>query len=223
MKPEVISIDGPAASGKSTVARRVATELGYLYVDSGALYRGVTWQAQGRDMDLQDGIALAGMMDVMDMEFVAEDGAVAFRIDGVAPGLELRTEGVNHGVSPVAAQPEVRRRIVAWLRSLVRFGPLVVEGRDIGTVVFPEAGHKFYLDADAAERARRRHNEMQERREAAEVDFVKRSLERRDRIDSTRKTAPLACADGARVVDSTGMSIDEVVSVILAAIRAQAE
>lgn len=211
-----VAIDGPAASGKSTVSRRIAAELGYLYVDSGALYRAVTWRALRNNVDPRDRDAVASMLPECDFQFFVEDGAVCFTVDGVRPGMELRGKDVNDGVSHVAAMPEVRKQVVTWLRDMVRFGSVVMEGRDIGTAVFPEAPHKVYLDANPEERARRRHQEMVEQAgDAKSVDEVGESLRRRDVIDSTRKTDPLKIAADAMVIDSTGVHIDEVVQRIL--------
>jgi cytidylate kinase len=214
--PAVIAIDGPAASGKSTVARKVAKALGRLYVDSGALYRGVTWRVLRDGVEPADGPAVAAAMRAARFDFSVREGAVVFSVDGVEPGEALRTAEINRHVSPVAANPEVRRQVTAWLRDMVRHGPLVMEGRDIGTAVFPDAPHRFYLDASEEERARRRHAEAAA--QGASVEEVGRSLRRRDHIDSTRKTAPLRVAEGSVIVDTTGLSIDQVVERVLAAI-----
>lgn len=216
MKNKVIAIDGPAASGKSTVARRVASELGYLYVDSGALYRGVTWKALREKINAEDAGWLAGLVADIDIEFFIKGDAMYFRIDGVELGAELRTEAVNENVSQVSAVPEVRSQVHTWLRDMIRFGDLVMEGRDIGTVVFPEAEFKFYLDASPQERARRRHAEMGEAQNSVvSVEKVREGLERRDAIDSNRGNDPLAIAPEAVVIDSTSMSIEEVVQAII--------
>lgn len=215
MASSTIAIDGPSASGKSTIAKRVAQALGYCYVDSGSLYRGITWKALAAGVDTGDDSALSAMMDSMDISFFAANGAVGFRIDGVEPGTQLRSAEVDRHVSPVAAAPGVRSRIVAWLRGMTRFGELVIEGRDIGTVVFPDAVRKFYLDASPEERARRRHAELADKDRVASAMEVRDSLNRRDRIDSTRKTDPLKIADDAVVVDSTAMTVDAVTTFIL--------
>ncbi|MCE9615946.1 MAG: (d)CMP kinase [Lentisphaerae bacterium] len=214
----VVAIDGPAASGKSTVSRRLAGALGYLYVDSGALYRGVTWAALEQGIPGTDTARVLSCMAACRFAFEVADGAVVFTIDGFRPVGQLRTETVNRNVSPVAAVPEVRVQVVEWLRSLVRFGSLVMEGRDIGTKVFPASPFKFYLDAAPEERARRRHEEMAGQVSAAEVG---ESLKRRDLIDSRRQMDPLKVAADARVIDSTGMGVDDVVQVILADIEAR--
>jgi len=211
-----VAIDGPSASGKSTVARRVAGGLGALYVDSGSVYRAVTRVALENGVDTSSNSALAAMMDRVNIDFAVKDGAVCVRIDGRHVGPEIRTEAVNRHVSPVAAQPEVRRRIVEWLRGMADLGPLVMEGRDIGTVVFPDTPFKFYLDASPEERARRRHAESGA---GPTVDDVRSSLSRRDAIDSSRPVAPLQVARDAFVINTTSMSVDDVASAIVGRIR----
>ena len=215
MIPDVVAIDGPAASGKSTVARQVAAAVGSPYVDSGALYRGVTWLALENDTDPHDEAAVVALVDGAEITFFELDGAVRFRVDGRMLDSELRTEEVNGSVSVVAALPAVRTRVVGWLRGLTRFGKLVMEGRDIGTAVFPDAPHKFYLDASPEERARRRHAEMSNESDGPAEDLVRASLQRRDKVDSSREMDPLKVADGATRIDSTGMGIEDVVAVIL--------
>lgn len=216
---KVVAIDGPAASGKSTVSRRVAAQLGMLYVDSGALYRGVTFAALKAGVDTSDAAAVVDAMNSARFEFFIRDGGVRFSIDGVEPNTELRTDQINHHVSPVATVPEVRRQVTEWLRRMTEHGDLVMEGRDIGTAVFPDTEHKFYLDASAEERARRRHSEEEGTGHESSVDSIGESLKRRDRIDSTRVTDPLKVAPGACILDSTAMAIEEVVSLVLEKIR----
>ena len=219
MATDIIAIDGPSASGKSTVAQRVAAALGYIYVDSGSLYRGATWQALQDGIDPLDVEQAVKWVSTLKMDFRVEDGAVRFTVNGVEPGEELRSEAVRENVSPLSAIAEVRERIVESLRALPRFGNLVVEGRDIGSVVFPDARLKVYLDADPEERARRRQKDLVGRDEQVGVGDVLDSLKRRDDIDASRKTAPLKVAEGAEVVDTTNFSIDEVVSCIIAKCR----
>jgi len=215
----VVAIDGPAASGKSTVARKVAAGLDdALYVDSGAVYRGITWAALERGVDVHDAAAVERMLEDLDVGFFSRDGAVGFGIDGVEPGAAIRTPAVNDAVSPIAVIPAVRVQVVKWLQQMASLGPLVMEGRDIGTAVFPATPLKFYLDASPEERVRRRHREMVAER-AVEEDEVGESLLRRDKIDSSRKMDPLQVASGATRIDSTGMGIDDVVNAILAAVR----
>jgi cytidylate kinase len=220
MASEVIAIDGPSASGKSTVARRVAAALGWTYVDSGAMYRGVTWKALQDSVDTADSAAVAALVQASAIEVFVQQGAVRFTVDGTDPGAQIRSPAVNEHVSPVSAVPAVRARITALLRDATRFGNLVVEGRDIGTVVFPEAKYKFYIDASAEERARRRHAEM-DAKGAGSRDDVARSLSRRDTIDSGRKVAPLRIPEDAVVVDSTALTIEKVVELVLKRVERQ--
>jgi len=214
----VVAIDGPAASGKSTVARRVAEATGALYVDSGALYRAVAWKVLESGIDPQDSDAVAALVPAIQMRFFVDGLAVGFAIDDQRPGAALRTERVNQAVSPVAANSVVRAHVTGWLRDMTALGALVMEGRDIGTVVFPAAPFKFYLDASPEVRAQRRHAEMAEA-EALTVDAVGASLSRRDQIDSRRATAPLATAADAISVDSSAMGVDEVVACVLETVR----
>lgn len=215
MSSKIIAIDGPAASGKSTVAKRVAAALGYLYVDSGALYRGVTWKALREAVDTRNAGGVAGLLKDFPILFAVAAGGVGFTIDGIEPGLELRTEELNRHVSEVAAMPDVRNQVNVWLRSMTSFGSLVVEGRDIGTAVFPSAPFKFYLDASSDERARRRYAEVARQKNSASKTDVSESLKKRDTIDRSRQKDPLRIATDAIVIDSTGMSIEDVVAFVL--------
>jgi cytidylate kinase len=215
----VVAVDGPSASGKSTVSRRVAEELEFIYVDSGSLYRGLTWKAVHENVDVKDAEAVVRLMNEMDLQFHVSSRVVGFTIDGVDPGPQIRSEAVRERVSDVAAIPEVRSFIVARLREMGTFGNIVMEGRDIGSVVFPDSRFKYYLDADPEERARRRHEELLRTEGASDVKAVMDSLQRRDVKDTTRETAPLQIALGARVINSTDMSIDDVVAHIADDVR----
>lgn len=219
MKADIIAIDGPSASGKSTVARGVAEALKRLYVDSGALYRAVAWKALRDDVDVRESAAVAALVQAAQPAFFVDAGAVRFRLDGVVLDRELRTEVINRRVSSVAATPAVREQVTQWLRDMLSLGSLVMEGRDIGTAVFPDARHKFYLDASPVERARRRHAEMAPVESALSVDDVRDSLSQRDSLDSQRKTAPLKVADDAIIIDSTSLSAEAVVVRVLAHVR----
>lgn len=216
---KTIAIDGPSASGKSSVSKGVAKELGYLYSDSGSLYRGVTWQALRKGVDVRDAAAVLECMYDAAWDFFVQDGATVFSIDGDVPVQELREKAVRESVAFVAAIPEVRKFVVESLRSLAEFGSLVIEGRDIGTVVFPDSPYKFYLDADPKERAMRRYRELVAAGEDEKADEVLKSLQQRDKIDSTRKTDPLVVASGARVIDSTSMTLEEVVRTVVNAVK----
>ena len=221
MTNEVVAIDGPSASGKSTVARRVSAALEWLYVDSGSLYRAVAWKALKEGVDTQNAAAIADLVGITKPDFFVGEGAVRFRLDGIVLDRELRAETINRNVSPVAADPTVRMHVTQWLHDMLSLGNLVMEGRDIGTAVFPTARFKFYLDASAEERARRRHAEIGSvEAETMSVGDVHESLSRRDTIDSRRMTAPLAVADDAVVVDSTQMDIDGVVQCVVDHVKA---
>ena len=215
----VIAIDGPSASGKSTVARESACALGFNYVDSGSLYRGITWKCLRERVPTDQAAAVIELMGRIQLDFVVEEHAIRFTMDGEDPGAQVRSVPVQERVSDVAAIPEVRQIVVRLLRETTRYGSLVMEGRDIGTVVFPDTPFKFYLDADPEERARRRHQEMMQSASDTTVDNVLDSLRRRDRKDTTRKAAPLQIALGARVIDSTAMQVGDVVKLVVEQVR----
>jgi cytidylate kinase len=162
------------------------------------------------------------VMQEASWDFPVREGAVRFTIDGEDPGEEIRGEAVRETVSYVARIPEVRQFIVESIRGMQALGPLVVEGRDIGSVIFPDTRWKFYLDADPVERARRRNEELRATEDGTSVEAVQESLRRRDHLDSTRKTAPLQVADGAEVVDTTHLTLEDVVLVILERVTAPA-
>ncbi|QBG46943.1 (d)CMP kinase [Verrucomicrobia bacterium S94] len=216
---KTIAIDGPSASGKSSVSRGVAKELGFIYVDSGALYRGITWQVLRKGVDIRDSAAVIASMENAEWDFFVQDGAATFSVDGDVPVQELREKDVRENVSFVAAIPEVRQFVVESLRALENFGPLVMEGRDIGTKVFPDSPYKFYLDADPEERAMRRYRELVAAGENEKAEEVMESLRKRDRIDSTRKTDPLTVAPGAQVIDSTSMTLEDVIRTVIDAVK----
>lgn len=216
---KAIAIDGPSASGKSTVSKGVAAELGFTYVDSGALYRGVTWQAIRTGVDTKDAAAVIDSMHDADWDFFVQDGASTFSVDGDIPVQELREKNVRESVANVASVPEVRKFVVESLQSLENFGSLVMEGRDIGTVVFPDSPYKFYLDADPEERAKRRYRELVAAGENEKADEVMESLKKRDTIDLTRKADPLVVAPGALKIDSTSMTLEEVIENVIAVIK----
>lgn len=205
-----VAIDGPAASGKSTVAREIARRLGLTMVNSGAMYRAVTWEILRRGIDPADRAAVAAAAAAMPLECGARDGVSTIAVGGVDPGEELRGDAVNAHVSQVSAVPEVRARLVALQREYLARGGLVMEGRDIGSVVFPDTPFKIYIDA--AEHVRRA------RRAAdGEADAVGR----RDAADSGRSTAPLRVAEGAAVLDNSHLDIAQTVEAALAILRRQ--
>lgn len=199
-----IAIDGPAASGKSTVARRLAAKLGLIMVNSGAMYRAVTWEVLRRGIDAGDAVAVAGLLNEITIECGVRGGQSTITINGQDPGGELCSDAVNAVVSLVAAVPEVREILVARQRGLLALGDLVMEGRDIGSVVFPMTPFKYYIDAS---------EEVRRERRAAEGQHDE--VTKRDRQDSQRRTSPLVVAEGAHVIDSSDMSVDEVVKRVM--------
>jgi cytidylate kinase len=218
----VVAVDGPAASGKSTVSRALAKMLGFVYVDSGAMYRAVTWKALELGIDVTDTIAVIGMMHTIKINSEVVDGEARMLIDGVHPGDAIRAPRVTEKVSVIAAIPEVRQILVQHQRSLTKFGSLVMEGRDIGSVVFPDTPHKFYLEASPEVRAQRRARDLEAMRIQASTEGVKESLTRRDRLDSGRSTSPLQIALGATVIENSHLSIEENARVIYDHIQKQA-
>jgi cytidylate kinase len=221
MMGKAIAIDGPSASGKSTVSKGVAAALGFIYVDSGALYRGVTWQALRKGVDTKNTTAVLDSLHDADWDFFVQDGASIFSIDGDVPVQELREKEVRESVANVASIPEIRAFVVESLQSLENFGSLVMEGRDIGTVVFPDSPYKFYLDADPEERAMRRYRELVAAGESEKAEEVMESLKKRDKIDSTRKADPLTVAPGAQKIDSTSMTLEEVIGLVVEAVKGE--
>jgi cytidylate kinase len=213
----VVAIDGPAGSGKSTVARRVAERAGLRYLDTGATYRALTLALLGRGIPVGDAEAVADAAKAVDLTLELPPGpagAARVLLDGVEPGPALRTPEVNAAVSVVAAVPAVRELLVGLQRSLVAVGGIVVEGRDIGTVVWPDADVKVFLTASEHERVRRRGGDAEGGGETAET------LARRDAIDSGRAASPTRPAADALVIDSTTRSIDQVVDLLLQLIDA---
>lgn len=216
MSGRVIAVDGPSGAGKSSVSRAVGERLGFLHVDSGALYRIVTWQCLEKGIDTASPEAVAASLESLDITFLPEDGRIHYLVDGREPDKELREPRINSHASPVATVKAVRDRITADLRALVRFGDLIVEGRDITTAVFPESPARFYIDADPEIRALRRQKEEVEKGIAAQrVEDVKASLLARDAIDSSRKHAPLKVAEGAVYIDTTHLSLEEVIDRVI--------
>ena len=220
MKPSrVIAIDGPSGAGKSSVSRAVGQRLGFLHVDSGALYRIVTWQCLEQGVDTSDPAAVAALADKLQIDCKPEDGHIVYEVAGVRPDKELREPRINAHASPVATVPEVRAKITALLRSLTQFGDIIVEGRDITTAVFPDTPARFFLEADPAVRAQRRQLEEVQKGVANQtVEAVQASLLARDKIDSSRACAPLRKADGVTVIDSTHLTLEQVIQTVIDAL-----
>jgi len=215
----VVAIDGPAGAGKSTVAREVARALGYVLVDTGALYRAVALAARLRGVDRED----RARVEALSVELV-RSGALAMKavagatpiviVDGIDRTDELRTPDISQGASVVSRYPMVRESLLDLQRSFGRDGGVVLEGRDIGTVVFPDAEVKFFLTASDEERARRRHEELRERGDSSTFESVLAEVRERDARDAARDVAPMRAADDAVLLDSSKLTIAEVVAII---------
>jgi CMP/dCMP kinase len=213
----VIAIDGPSGAGKGTVARNVADRLGYRHVDTGAMYRAVAWAAVERGIALDDEAAVAALADRARIDI----DATRVAIDGVDVTTAIRTPVVDRAASLVARLAAVRAILVAQQRAMAGDGNLVMEGRDIGTVVFPEAPVKIYLDADPAERARRRAHDPAHQSGSFSVAAVATALDERDKIDRSRATSPLSMAADAVLLDTTRLSIADAVARVLALVDAR--
>jgi len=207
----VVAVDGTSGSGKSSTSRGVADRLGLRYLDTGAQFRAITWWLLHEGVDVHDPAAVAARCDEPYLESGTDPLDPTIHVDGVDVGLAIRTDEVNAAVSPVSAVPEVRARLLALQREVIGDGGIVVEGRDIGSVVWPQAQLKVYLSADPAARAERRAAETG----AIDLTATRESLLARDRIDSGRATAPLTMAEGAVHVDTTPYTLEEVVSLLV--------
>ena len=217
----IITIDGPAGSGKSTAARELAKALGIAHLDTGATYRAVTLLALRRGIDLADDAALAELARGMDIRMVPAGERVGVLLDGLDVTDEIRTEAVSANSRHAAASPAVREVLVELQRRLGRqLGSFVTEGRDQGSVVFPDADVKFYLDARASERARRRCQELRSHGQQADREAVLAAIEDRDRRDRTRAVGPLRVPGGATVIDTSDMDIAQVTERMLQHVRA---
>jgi cytidylate kinase len=219
MRKLIVAIDGPSGAGKGTVARAIAAALGYRHVDSGAMYRAVAWKALRDNVPLDDEVAVANVADRSQIE-TTEAGVT---IDGEVVTREIRTPAIDQAAASVARLPRVRAILVARQRTLGAGGGIVMEGRDIGTVVFPRADVKIYLDASAEERARRRASDPAHTGVPAAVSEVATLLTERDRLDSTRPASPLYAASDAVEVDTTGKTIGEVVADVMRVIEARGD
>lgn len=219
---KVIAVDGPSGAGKSSVSRIVGEKMGFLHVDSGALYRIITWQCLENGVDMESPDAIIAFAETVDIECRPEGGRIAYYVGGEAPGERIRTPEINANASKVAREKPVRDRVTALLRGMTQYGNLVVEGRDITTAVFPDSPARFYLTASAEARARRRQKEEVDKGIANQTtEAVKASLLARDEIDSTRKYAPLKKADGAVEIDSSNLTLDEVVGIVMDALPSE--
>jgi len=211
----VITIDGPSGSGKGTIARRLALELGFHWLDSGALYRCVALEALERRVAWGDEAALAAFIPKLSIEFTEDSqGNESIKINGREVSGQLRTEQAAAGASTVAVLPQVRQALLALQQSQKRPRGLVADGRDMGTVVFPEAVAKIFLTASAEARAQRRYKQLKDKGETVNLIDLVQEIALRDERDANRTVAPLRPADGAVIVDSTNLSIDQVLSLV---------
>jgi CMP/dCMP kinase len=214
-RPPVVAIDGPSGSGKGTISRRLAAKLGWHYLDSGALYRLVALAGMGRGVDLGDAGRLAALAAALDVRFAPAGEAERVYLGNVDVAAELRTEQAGEAASRVAALPAVRAALLQRQRDFVRWPGLVADGRDMGSVVFPDAPLKVFLTASAEERAMRRHKQLKEKGIDVSLPDLSWDIAQRDARDATRVVAPLKPAPEAHVIDSTSLTPEEVVARIL--------
>jgi cytidylate kinase len=212
--PKIIAIDGPAASGKSTLGHKLAQALGYLYFDTGVMYRAVTWLALRQGMDIGDESAITALAEQAQIDVrppsIQDGRAYDVIVDGQDITWDIRRPEVDANVSPVSAYAGVRKALSSQQRRIGERGSVVMVGRDIGTVILPEAELKIYLDASARVRARRRYKELRQRGEPADYDHILHAMRKRDQIDSNRKVAPLRPAEDAHILCSDGLDADQV-------------
>ncbi|MCD4830743.1 MAG: (d)CMP kinase [Anaerohalosphaeraceae bacterium] len=212
----VITIDGPAGSGKSSVARRVAEKIGAAFLDTGAMYRAATLAAMNKDVSLTDSEAVGGVIEAGDFVFDIQNGQMVAVVDGVDVSEEIRSEVVTNNVRYVASAAFLRKKIVKMQRAFAAaHEKIVAEGRDQGTVVFTDAEYKFFLTADPAERAKRRAKELGEKNVTVDLQKLSRQMAARDESDSTRKVSPLIPAADAVIIDTTNLTLEGVVEEIL--------
>lgn len=214
MKKLVVAIDGPAGAGKSTVAQLAAKKLGYTYIDTGAMYRAVAWKTLQQGKEVTDGLILDVVKDI-DVNLQYEDGKTKVTVDGTDVSAAIRTPEVSGIVSKVAALGPVREKMVDLQRKMAERGSVLMDGRDIATNVLPNADVKIFLTASIEERAMRRWKEMKEKGYDITLEKLQQDIAARDKADSEREISPLVQAEDATLLDTTGLSIDEVVSRIL--------
>ena len=217
----IIAIDGPAGSGKSTVAKIVAKKLNFRYIDTGSMYRSVAWKSLQKNTALEDKEAVADIALKTKIELVCSEGGQLVFVDDKNITDQLKMEVISRGAAIVAAQPIIREIMTTKQRQLGKQGKVVMDGRDIGTVVFPQADKKFFLDADPKERGRRRFIELKEKKQVSDTDLaiIIEQVIQRDNEDRNRKIAPLKKARDAILIDTTKLSIDQVVKKIITIIN----
>ncbi len=215
----IVALDGPGSSGKSSVGAAAASELGYRFCDTGLLYRAVTWLAEHRGVEVDDPVALSALVDEVRLVADAEGRLSRVHVDGVDHTEEVRGPAVDSAVSAVSAVPDVRQALLARQRAIARDGSIIMAGRDIGTVVLPDADLKLFLDASVEERARRRTEERGVALGSAEAEAILTGLRRRDELDKSRPIAPLRPADDARIISTDGNRFEDTVAAVVNAIR----
>ncbi len=218
----IVAIDGPAGSGKSTVAKLVAERLGFRYINTGAMYRAVAWKAHKAGALLKDETIIAQVAQKLNIEFVPNPDGQKILVDGEDVGSELKSEEVGNGAATVASQPQVRKTLTDLQRKMGQDGKIVMEGRDIGTQVFPNADKKFFFQADSEERGRRRYNELSTKGESVDLQEIIDQIRRRDLEDMNRSVAPLIQAKDALLVDTTHLGIEEAVTRVIELIGPEA-
>jgi cytidylate kinase len=219
VKKLIVAIDGPAGAGKSTVAKRLAKELGYTYMDTGAMYRAFAWKARQGGVDLEDEEKLREVLRRTNVELLDREGTPRVLLDGRDVTSEIRTPELSQWASKISALGPVRERMVELQRAMGARGGMVVEGRDIGTVVFPQAEVKIFLTAGPEERAKRRFAELQSQGKQVSLDETMEEMKERDRRDQERALAPLRRAEDAVAIDSTAYGVDEVMERIMREIK----
>ena len=220
--PFAVAVDGPSGSGKSSTARGVAKRLGWSYLDTGAMYRALTWWLLSHGVDVEDPQAVAAKANDPRLEVFIDPDGPGVLIDGLDVTEEIRDPRVTDSVSAVSAVPEVRKRLVELQRAAIDAGPVVIEGRDIGTVVVPDAPVKVFLVASSQARAERRAAEFGDQHEVNLEDTLT-SLKGRDLLDSSREFSPLSRAQDAVEIDSTDLTLDEVIDTVVALVRQRLE
>lgn len=208
---KVIAIDGPAGAGKSTIAKKLADRIGYTYIDSGAMYRALTLKVLREGIPLKEIDRIVALAENTDIDFRNN----SIYLDGRLADSEIREENVSRNVSVIAAIPEVRKLMVELQRRISRDKNVVMDGRDVGTVIFPSAQVKLFITASVDERAERRYKELKQKGYEAEIQDIRSQIEKRDFIDTTREDSPLTVAQDAVVVDTTGKGIEEVLDYVI--------
>nr|MBF0221297.1 (d)CMP kinase [Desulfobulbaceae bacterium] len=215
----IITIDGPSGSGKSTISRLLAQRLNYTYLDTGAMYRAVGFAAQRQGLEIVESEAIRNMLASVKLTLLPAEGDTRVLLNGEDVSSAIRSADMAMVASKISALPSVRKKLTDLQQDQGKSGAIVAEGRDMGTVVFPEAKNKFFLSASAQERARRRTEQLKEKGQPAPYDDILKQIQQRDQDDSSRTLAPLKAADDAIIIDSSTMTIDEVVQFMINSIK----